>query len=93
MGDVLALHCAVALHVAGATGGPSPAQPLAPGAPGDALACFAGPAALAALGVPPHVAAAYEARLRGSLHQPKDARAAFVDVARAMRAAAGLRAT
>jgi hypothetical protein len=90
LGDAVTLHATLALCVAGATGGPSPALPLPPNAPSDALACIAGPAALAPFGVPQHIAAAYEMRLRSAVHQPKDARSAFIDVCKAMRAANGL---
>ena len=95
--EAVGLHATLAVHVAAVTGGPPPSKPpvAAPplhtvaGGGGDLISHLTG-VLLPSLGCPVAVAAAYGDRLRlcvGSGNH-KDARAAFVAVAKALRAAA-----
>jgi len=88
--EAVGLQACIALSVAASTGGPLPSIPLSQFSPPDALACFAGPPALTQRGVPPHVAAGFTDRLRSCLDKPGEAVEAFLEVARAVRSAAGL---
>lgn len=98
MTEALILQAVIAIHVAAALGGQAPSKvpgqqldPTAAAAPAsgqpDAISVLCG-SILPQLGCPLQLAGQYGERLRLSLGNPKEARPAYVAIAKAIRAAA-----